>query len=128
MRAQLRDATALISGFLLVGCALSGLSDSELAEFRRLDQQVIAMCKAAEPDEVPAKQLRPRLERLLELARQDPDRRYDPDPTNDPSTSDEAFPAVDLIYLSGLLIGREGPPACNKREGERLEVESGKLD
>lgn len=124
-RALLAVAVIVIVG---CGCGFSGLSKRDLQEFQHLHRQVTAMCKAAEPRQVPTSKLRTRLDRMLELARKDPGHWYDSDPTNDPSIEDDSFPSVDLIELAGLMLGHEGPPACNKGQGRWLELEANKLD
>jgi hypothetical protein len=106
---------------VVIACGAAGLSEDEIAEFERLEQAVVRTCSDAEPDEVAGDRLHDPLGRLVELARQGPEQTYDSDRTKSPSVEDDTFPSAELMYVAGLLQGREGPPPCNRREGARLE-------
>jgi hypothetical protein len=106
----------------MAGCGGSRLSDAELREFRTIQAEVIDACARAEPGEVPAGALTGRLDRMLALMSEDPDRWYDSNPTNSPATEDETTPTVELIYIGGLLGGSEGPPACNRADAKRVDA------
>lgn len=115
-----------IAGFLLAsaiaGCGGSGLSDAELREFQTLEVEVIAACARAEPGEGSTGALTGRLDRMLALMSEDPDLWYDSDPTNSPGIEDETTPALSLVYIGGLLGGREGPPPCSRAEATRVDA------
>jgi hypothetical protein len=95
-------------------CRAAGIPDNQA--------EVIDACARAEPGEVPAGALTGRLDRMLALMSEDPDRWYDSNPTNSPATEDETTPTVELIYIGGLLGGSEGPPACNRADAKRVDA------
>lgn len=99
------------------------LSEAELGEFRSTERHVQALCKR--PRESPAldARLSAPIDRLLALAKQEPETLYDADPTNDPEVSDQTWPAAELDEMTGLLSGAEVIPhrACSRRHAARVE-------
>ena len=99
------------------------LSDEELREFRQASARVQALCADPKPGARLDARLEAPVNRLFELAKQDPEREYDADPTNDPEISDRGTPTQDLRYLAGLLSGVEVRPRreCSRPLAARMQ-------
>jgi hypothetical protein len=99
------------------------LTDAELGEFRSTEGHVLELCKR--PREGPAldARLSAPIDRLVALTKQEPEKPYDADPTNDPEVSDETWPAGALSEIAGVLSGAEVIPhrACSRRHAARIE-------